>query len=359
MRKIVKKKRRNFSKKMQKGSIGNFFIFVILILLIILAFNAIGGLPSTENPTSGTVVHIKEPAQDNSHNTLQLQTFGFTTISPTNTGVPQQTVNTPPGTIIPPPPFTAPRCGFDDDNGVLVNNTCKCLDLDVICKNGKGYTDDGRPFTIPAGDAPPGYKAGQDPCGTRIAPGEGRYCVAKPVIYLYPTTPTWVSVQVITSGKVVVSDPLYPQGGWNVLAQPDGTLAYQNQKYTELFYESSVTDFQKPDTGVTIATDQLAQRLNEILTQLGLVGHEKQEFLSYWLPRLQNLNTPYIYFSLLDTSAKATVDNVVISPKPDTQIAFIAYFKGVTKPVENTLQLQPMPKRVGFVSVEWGGVLDK
>src|SRR5207248_2364939 len=45
---------------------------------------------------------------------------------------------------------------------------------------------------------------------------DGRtYCIAKPVIYLYPQTPTKVQVSLKVPGEIYISDPLYPKGtGW-------------------------------------------------------------------------------------------------------------------------------------------------
>ncbi|HVA96492.1 MAG TPA: hypothetical protein VND99_02465 [Candidatus Acidoferrales bacterium] len=238
-------------------------------------------------------------------------------------------------------------CPGGFDSGKPVTGSCYCTALTVTCKNGIGYGANGALYP------------GPNPCGTKIAPGSGRYCVEKPVIYLYPTVPTLVDVQVITNGSVVVSDPTYPQGGWkDVLANPNGTLSYNGKKYSELFYESSVTDFQQPHLGVTIPKSQLTEKLGSLLDELGLVGPEKQEFLSFWLPQLKAMPTPYIFFSVLTPSAKAAIDTVAISPKPDTQIAFIAYFKAALTPAKDTLQLPATPKRQGFVSVEWGGVID-
>jgi hypothetical protein len=259
------------------------------------------------------------------------------------------------------PPSNSPYCPIsDEDNGTIVNSTCTCLDYTIVCKNGLAYTDSGQPFTLPP-DLDfnfPNEPPTDNPCGSYLAPTDGRYCIGKPVIYLYPTMPTTVTVRINTTGNIVVSDPKYPQGGWKrILADPDGTLYYQGNKYNELFYETSVTDFQKPETGITIATNQLPMQLNSLLTQLGLIGHEKQEFISYWLPRLTALHAPYIYFSVIDKTAKRAVDNVSITPKPDTQIAFIAYFKPLQKPLANSLQLPKIPQRKGFVSVEWGGVI--
>ena len=247
---------------------------------------------------------------------------------------------------------TAPKsngqlCSGTDNSGKTVSGSCYCPALTVTCKNGVGYGANG------------GLYPGPNPCGSSAAPGSGRYCVEKPVIYLYPTVPTLVDVQVITSGSVVVSDPAYPIGGWkNVLAYPDGTLSYNGKDYSELFYESSVNNFTQPRQGVTIPANQLSETLGKLLDKLGLVGNEKQEFLSFWLPKLQALHSPYVFFSVLTPTAKASIDAVNITPKPDTQIAFIAYFKPLLQTQKDTLNLPQAQKRQGFVSVEWGGVID-
>lgn len=334
----TKKKNKSLWKRIQHGGAGNILVMGIVLLMVGAGYTMTGGVAPNDKNIGTEQVQIVTPVPQSKKSNLQLETFGYATPAPT----------------------VKPLCAPNDDNGVLVTDACQCLDLTIICKNGKGTDLNGNPFQIPKGDEPNGYKAGQDPCGTKIAPNDGRYCVAKPVIYLYPQSPTAVDVQVVTSGQIVVSDPHYPQGGWrNVLATPEGTLTYNGKQYSELFYESSVNDFQKPEQGITIAKAQLPQRMSAILDKLGLIGKEKQEFLDFWLPKLQALPSPYVYFSLLDTSAKASVDKVTINPKPDTQIAFIAYFKPVDSADNGTvLQLPATPQRVGFVSVEWGGTID-
>ncbi|HSX09806.1 MAG TPA: hypothetical protein VLF93_06650 [Candidatus Saccharimonadales bacterium] len=374
MKKNVKRKKRSNSKKLQRGTVGNFFVFGVLVLLIAVGITAVGGLPSVVAPKTGKLVQIVTPTLDPSHSTLQLETFGFTTLAPTAiptavpTGsVPATTLPPSSATSAPPPPPVnpgsfptsspnAPICA-DDDDGVMVSPSCRCLAFTVECVNGQ-------PENIsPVGQ---GYYSklpvtGLISCGTPPYAANGRYCVGKPVIYLYPKVPTYVSVQVQTSGSIVVSDPIYPQGGWkNILAYPNGSFDYQNRTYTELFYESSVTNFEKPEQGIVIPTKDLVQNLNGVLSQLGLIGAEKEEFISYWLPKLQTLNSPYIFFSVLSPSVKDAIDHVVITPTPDTQIAFIAYFKPVSTPnYGSPLILPPTPKRIGFTSVEWGGVIDK
>ncbi|HVA96590.1 MAG TPA: hypothetical protein VND99_02960 [Candidatus Acidoferrales bacterium] len=329
-------------KNFQEGSIGTFFTYIILGLLLVGGFVFVGGIPTHTSPTSGNQVIIVTPTQEASKKSLQLETFGYVTITPT------------------PPIPAAPKkmCGPTDDNGKLVSADCKCIDASVVCKSGQPYDDYGNPLTGSIGDPPlPVYRI----CGTYLAPGDGRYCVAKPIIYLYPEHPMLVSVTVASTGHIVISDPTYTQNGWqNILANPNGNLLYSGKQYSELFYETDVTTFEKPKKGIIIPTNKLKTTLGDILDRLGLQGNEKKEFLSYWLPKLQSLNTPYIYFSLIDKSVKDKIDNVIINPQPDTQIAFIAYFKPITdtSSYDNTLTIPSTPVRKGFVSVEWGGVID-
>lgn len=281
-------------------------------------------------------------------NNLQLYWFLLPIDSPT------------PHPLIPP---LGNLCSIDDDNGVQVPATCSCIDLAVTCKNGVPYNDDGTVFSI--NDPNVIYGGPQSDLttlckGSKIAPGEGRYCIAKPVVYLYPTAPTLVNVRVESLGKVVVSDPLYPEGGWkNVLAYPNGNLSYKGKNYSELFFETEVENMQKPKKGIVLQTSLLNEQLGAIVEQLGLSASEKDEFLQFWIPRLKGLNSPYIFFSLLEKTEKEKLDKLIITPKPDTVIEFIAYFKPLdTDTYGNSLKLPPTPKRKGFVSVEWGGILD-
>lgn len=68
---------------LQKGSIGNFFVYGILVLLIILSIMAVGGLPSRSFPTNGKIVSAISPTPGSNHTTLQLKTFGYVTLTPT------------------------------------------------------------------------------------------------------------------------------------------------------------------------------------------------------------------------------------------------------------------------------------
>jgi hypothetical protein len=188
------------------------------------------------------------------------------------------------------------------------------------------------------------------------------WCIGKPVIYLYPTEPTLIDVQVFAPGRVFVSDPLYPEGGWkNVLAQPNGNLTYEGKQYRELFYETELTtDLKIPANGILIARGNLLTDLTKYTKALGLNDFESKEFTDYWVPLLKDMNSPYVLFSILDVEEKERIDRVEISPEPDTFIGFIAYFKPVYEKYSPTpLELPEVPPaRIGYTAVEWGGTID-
>jgi len=56
----------------------------------------------------------------------------------------------------------------------------------------------------------------------------------EPVIYLYPTKTTDVSVKV--GADIRISEPDYGNG-WNVTAKPSGELTVNGSKYDSLFWE--------------------------------------------------------------------------------------------------------------------------
>jgi hypothetical protein len=337
-----------------KGNIatGSLFLLIILILIGVGGAMMTRGLVPTNIPrNSGVVVtpvfSNPSPGQDN----LQLYTFGFASAAPT-----QPILPTPPGetcqTQIKPPTCTA--CTHGDS---------------MICREDQATCDSAGGIYTPLGWYEPQYtcayikdfdeaKFNQK----KTDPNCVEACIAKPVIYLYPLVSTFVDVLVKVPGKIFISDPLYPEGGWkDVLAHPDGSLLYQGKKYKELFFESDVDKVNPPDNGIVIAKKDLQKTLSESVTRLGLQGAEKDEFLDFWLPLLNDLDTPYVLFSILDPVEKERVDHVEITPKPDTFIGFIAYFKPLeSKPSDlKPLELpESPPERIGFTAVEWGGTID-
>lgn len=114
---------------------------------------------------------------------------------------------------------------------------------------------------------------------------------AKPVIYLYPEEKTEVSVTLDYDGELTVTYPAY-EDGWHVTAYPDGTLLdADGNEYSYLFWEGvsdTVYDFSK---GFCVAGEDTADFLRETLSAIGLTPEEYNEFIVYWLPKMQD--NPY------------------------------------------------------------------
>lgn len=191
--------------------------------------------------------------------------------------------------------------------------------------------------------------------------GDLRYCHAKPIIYLYPSLPTIVTIILHVPGTIPVSEPHYPAEGWhNVLAMPDSQLLYQNSWYPYLYYESELDKVNPPQAGYVIRTADLQSTFTVVLAQLGLNQKEIHDFAEYWVPKLQAYDKPYVFFTILDPVEKNRIDHVEIMPKPQTRIEISAYFKFLNAPEKVpplTLPTRPI-LRSGFTMVEWGGIIE-
>lgn len=191
-------------------------------------------------------------------------------------------------------------------------------------------------------------------CGLTACRGR-RYedeCDEKPVIYLYPERETEVTVRLDYAERLTCTYPAY-NGGWRVLARPDGTLTDESgQTYSYLYWEGmngAEYDFSE---GFCVAGSDTAAFLEDALSRLGLNRREANEFIVYWLPRMEA--NPY---NLIAFQSDAYTDTAKLSiePAPDTLLrVFMAW-----KPLENAVNVLPQsltsPERTGFTAVEWGG----
>ncbi len=174
----------------------------------------------------------------------------------------------------------------------------------------------------------------------------------KPVIYLYPEEETEVTVKLDFDGTLTSTYPAY-EGGWTVTAQPDGTLTDETgREYYCLFWEGesdAVYDF---SAGYCVAGEDTAVFLERALAQLGLTEREANEFIIYWLPRMEGNAYDLISFqgAAYTDSAELTID-----PVPDTVIRVFMAWKGLEQPEKITPQELTSVERNGFTVVEWGG----
>lgn len=184
-------------------------------------------------------------------------------------------------------------------------------------------------------------------------PDWGGVPAAKPVIYLYPEEKTQVSVTLDFDGELTSTYPAY-EDGWTVDASPDGTLTdpATGRQYYCLFWEGiSPTEYDF-STGLCVAGENTAAFLEDALADLGLTEKEANEFIIYWLPKMEH--NPY---NLISFQTEAYTDSaaLTIDPAPDTLIRVFMAWQGLDQPVEVEPQTLTAPDRTGFTAVEWGG----
>ena len=185
-------------------------------------------------------------------------------------------------------------------------------------------------------------------CGIREATRS-----AKPVIYLYPREEIRVSVNLDYAGRLTAAYPTYGTG-WDVIASPDGTLTdlETGREYYCLFWEG-ITDAEYDfSSGFCVPGEETEKFLEDALARLGLTDREANEFIIYWLPRMEE-NA----YNLISFQTEAYTESAVLTvdPVPDTLIRVFMAWKGMNEPAELPPQRLEAPERTGFTVVEWGG----
>ncbi|MBI3379674.1 hypothetical protein HY029_02895, partial [Candidatus Gottesmanbacteria bacterium] len=189
---------------------------------------------------------------------------------------------------------------------------------------------------------------------------------SKPAIYLYPQKETSVTVKLHPEGFLTLSDPPYnSEKGWQVIAYPDGTIQttdnkQQITKYPYLYYEARLEKIPVVTSGFVIKKSDLTSFLPDKLHSLGLNNREIQDYMEYWLPRLNNISENYLLIYFMNKNQIDTIEPLDIDMKIDSEIRIRTYFKPLISPIDIKQQnLEPPPVRNGNALVEWGGILDK
>ena len=176
---------------------------------------------------------------------------------------------------------------------------------------------------------------------------------AKPVIYLYPEEETTVTVELDYDGILTSTYPAY-EDGWTVLAEPDGTLTDLNtgREYYCLFWEGISQREYDFTEGFCVAGSDTRAFLEKALADLGLTEREANEFLIYWLPRMED-NA----YNLLSFQQTAYTDHagLTITPEPDSVLRVFLAWQPLDEPVDIAPQRLEAFQREGFTVVEWGG----
>ncbi|MBI3486183.1 hypothetical protein HY025_04580 [Candidatus Daviesbacteria bacterium] len=183
-------------------------------------------------------------------------------------------------------------------------------------------------------------------------------CWGEPLIYLYPTKPTQVQVNLSDKINLTASQPKY-QNGWDLIAYPNSQIYDKNTQrvFPYLFWEGSAPN---PNSRVdmdVVKKEDLHSYFESELARLGLFQKERTDFEKYWEKQLQT--SPYYLLSFYDADSLNQIVPLDITPKPDSLIRILMTYQGLNQ-FENLNYHLPnyqTPKRVGFSAVEWGVVL--
>jgi hypothetical protein len=241
-------------------------------------------------------------------------------------------------------PYTGLFVGVLEENGVL-DTLLECQFADGLRISGSFLRTADKKVIYTEAPSSPKY----------LEPYDNNIQVEKPVIYLYPTTTQIVNVQVNFKGELSHTYPKYPtSAGWTVLAKPDGELLDEKMQktYYNLFWEGESAYQYSLNTGFVVAGDETADFLDNALEKLGLNRREANEFITYWLPRMEKNAYNLIHFSDQEYKQQAALD---VTPKPDTEIRVFMVYQPLKSPIIIAPQTLSPPARKGFTLVEWGG----
>ena len=182
----------------------------------------------------------------------------------------------------------------------------------------------------------------------------------KPVIYLYPTEKTEVTIELDLKGTL---NFIYPDfdptlGAWHVEAHPDGTLINiaDGKEYPYLFWDGIFEEYPGYDlsTGFVVEGEKTVEFLENILAQMGLIPKEYNEFIVFWAPLMKNNPYNFIHFAGVEYDEMA---KLTITPEPDSILRVFMLYSPLNRKIEVTPQKIIPFDREGFTVVEWGGYL--
>ena len=117
---------------------------------------------------------------------------------------------------------------------------------------------------------------------------QGNSIIDKPLIYLYPESEKVITVKLGASENLTCTYPKYEKS-WEVLAKPNGELQdlKTGRRLYGLYWEGRRTTESNITDGFCIKGEDTAEFLENKLNILGLTEREANEFIIYWLPKLE------------------------------------------------------------------------
>ena len=178
----------------------------------------------------------------------------------------------------------------------------------------------------------------------------------KPIIYIYPEEEMDLKITLGNPNNLLYTYPKY-ENEWNVKVSPNGNIFdYKTQRnYYGLYWEGYDNYKLNMNEGFIVKGEDSVKFLEEKLEILGLNEYEINEFVIYWIDKLEKNEYNFISFrNMEDINMPLT-----FSKKPDTLIRVMMDFKALDKPIEVKEQQLTKVERTGFTIVEWGGTYHK
>lgn len=181
------------------------------------------------------------------------------------------------------------------------------------------------------------------------------YTVDKPVLYLYPESDINVSVRFDRDDLLKTTYPKY-NDRWDVFVKKDGTIVDKNNRsYYGLYWDEKINHIENFDTGFYVRSEDSIKFLEDKLELIGLNEREANEFIMYWLPKMEENGDNLVHFEFTDF--RESNNKLIINPPVDSLLRFSIEIKKVNNYVPIKEQEISHFERVGFTAVEWGGTI--
>ena len=119
-----------------------------------------------------------------------------------------------------------------------------------------------------------------------------------------------------------------------------------------LFWEGSGQSDWDFSSGFCVPGPETEGFLRKVLPQTGLLPREYNDFITYWVPRMQHNRYNLIHFAGEPYERLAPL---TVTPSPDAILRVHMVYRPLASPVELPPQTFEPFERNGFTVVEWGG----
>lgn len=182
---------------------------------------------------------------------------------------------------------------------------------------------------------------------------------AKPIIYLYPEKETLINVQLGYPENLTHTYPKYKEWWWNVVANPDWSLVdvKSNRNLYALYWEGYTKKEKNVEDWFVVKWEDTIPFLEEKLALLWLNEREAEEFIIYWLPKLEVNAYNLIRFRSQEEIEKGMP--LKVNPQPDSVIRVLMEYKPLEEKIELVEQKLVKNERKGYSVIErwWTEIL--